>query len=294
MRPTDPGGAPADGPGAVGGSEEGRPLSRISQTFERLEAGRTRGLIVYLTAGDPSPQQTVDFILALERGGADVVELGVPFSDPVADGPVIQRASERALRAGMTVAKALDVLRRVREQSLIPLVVFSYLNPVLRYGWEEFTEDAAAAGADGVLLTDLSVEEADPYLEPMRRRSLDPIFLASPTTPRERLRKLSQSSRGFVYLVSRAGVTGERRSISESALPLIERARSVTALPLALGFGLSKREHMEALAPHVDAVVVGSAIVRMIGDHARHDDLPARLTAFCAELKAGLALKTPA
>ena len=269
-------------------------MSRISKTFERLEAEHTRGLIVYLTAGDPDADRTVDFILALEKGGADIIELGVPFSDPIADGPVIQRASERSLRAGTTVRGVLEILRRVREKCEIPVVVFSYLNPVLRYGFEKFTQDAAEGGADGALLTDLSVDEAGPYMEQMERRGLDPIFLVAPTTPRERLRKLSQSSRGFVYLVSRTGVTGERQSISERAMPLIERARAVSELPLAVGFGLSKREHMEALAPHVDAAVVGSAVVRMIGEHGEDEDLPDRLTAFCAELKAGLALKTSA
>ncbi len=269
-------------------------MSRISKTFERLEAERTRGLIVYLTAGDPHPERTADLILALERGGADIIELGVPFSDPIADGPVIQRASERSLLAGTTLKSALNILRGVREKSEIPLVVFSYLNPVLRYGFDKFTADAAAAGADGALLTDLSVDEAGPYMEQMKLHGLDPIFLVAPTTPKERLRRLSQSSRGFVYLVSRIGVTGERESISERAMPLIERARSVSELPLAVGFGLSKREHMEALAPHVDAAVVGSAIVRLIGDHGDDEDLPARLTALCADLKAGLTLKMSA
>ena len=269
-------------------------MSRINKTFEKLKGERTSGLIVYLTGGDPRPDRTVDFILALEQGGADIVELGVPFSDPVADGPVIQRASERSLRAGTTLSGVLNIVCQVRQTSEIPLVIFSYLNPVLRYGFEKFTEDAAAAGADGALLTDLNVDEAGLYTEQMERKGLDPVFLVAPTTPLERIRTLSQSSRGFVYLVSRVGVTGEQRSISERAIPLIERARSVSKLPLALGFGLSKREHMEALAPHVDAVVVGSAVVRMIGDHGEKEDLPSRLTALCSELKAGLALKIPA
>ena len=267
-------------------------MSRISKTFEQLNTGRSRGLVVYLTGGDPHPDRTVDFVLALEKGGADIVELGVPFSDPVADGPVIQCASERSLQAGTNLAGVLDILRRIRERSDIPLVIFSYLNPVLRYGFEKFTEDAAMAGADGALLTDLNVDEAGAYMEQMEHRGLDPVFLIAPTTSLERIKTLSQSSRGFLYLVSRTGVTGEQKSISERAIPLVERVRSVSKLPLALGFGLSERKHMEEVAPHVDAAVVGSAVVRMIGDQGDEKSLPSRLTALCAELKAGLRLDT--
>lgn len=267
-------------------------MSRIAKTFEKLKKEKVSGLIVYLTGGDPYVDRTVDFILALEQGGADIVELGVPFSDPVADGPVIQLASERSLQAGTTLVSILDILRRVRRRSEIPIVIFSYLNPILRYGFDKFTKDAADAGADGVLLTDLNVDEADLYIEQMERRGLDPVFLVAPTTPLERIRTLSQSSKGFVYLVSRVGVTGEQQSISERAIPLIKRARSVSELPLAVGFGMSKREHMEALAPHVDAVVVGSTVVKMIGDHGTEEDFPSRLTTLCAELKAGLASKS--
>ncbi len=265
-------------------------MSRISKSFERLGREKARGLIVYLTAGDPHPDRTVDLILGLEKGGADIIELGVPFSDPIADGPVIQRASERALAAGTTLKAVLRILTELRSRSEIPVVIFSYLNPILRYGFERFAADAAVAGADGALLTDLNVDEAGPYLEEMRRHELDPIFLASQTTHDDRLKQLAQSSSGFVYLVSRAGVTGEQQALSNHAIPLIKRTRAVTSLPLAVGFGLSTKEHMQSLAPHVDGAVVGSAVVRLIAKHHNEPDLAARLAAYCAELKSGLVL----
>ena len=265
-------------------------MSRITPTFERLQRENARALIAYITAGDPSPDHTVNLVLALEKGGADIIELGVPFSEPIADGPVIQKAGERALQAGMTLEKVLDILRELRAQSEIPVIVFSYLNPILRYGFEKFTADAAQAGADGALLTDLNIEEAGPFLSEMNRHGLDPVFLVSQTTPDDRLKKLSQSSAGFVYLVSRAGVTGERDSVSDQAVELIERTRRLTSLPLAVGFGLSKPEHMRALAPYADGAVVGSAFMRLIEEHRSAPDLAARLEAFAAQLKAGLRL----
>ncbi len=265
-------------------------MTRIEKAFERLKKENTRGLIAYITAGDPCPERTVELVLALEQGGADIVELGVPFSDPIADGPVIQRAGERALKAGTTLTKVLGILRELRQRSQIPVIVFSYLNPVLRYGFERFARDAAAAGADGALMTDLNIEEAEPYLREIRRNNLDPVFLVSQTTPDDRLRKLSQSSAGFVYLVSRAGVTGEQAALSEHALALIERTRRVTALPLALGVGLSKPEHMAALAPYADAAVVGSAFMRVIEEHHSQPDLASRLTVLARQLKGGLVL----
>ena len=265
-------------------------MSRIARTFERLKREQTRGLIIYLTAGDPHPDRTVDLILGLEKGGADIIELGVPFSDPIADGPVIQRASERSLAAGTTLETVLAILNDLRIRSQIPVVIFSYLNPILRYGFERFAADAAAAGADGALLTDLNVEEARPYLQQMRRHGLDPIFLVSQTTREGRLKQLSQSSSGFVYLVSRAGVTGEQQSLSNHAIPLIERTRAVTSLPLVVGFGLSTRQHMLSLAPYADGAVVGSAVVRLVAKHQDEPDLAARLGAYCAELKSGLVL----
>ena len=264
------------------------PMNRIERTFEQLKASGDRGLIAYLTAGDPSPERTPGLILALEAGGADIIELGVPFSDPMADGPVIQLASERALAAGTTFRKVLEIVRETRKSSEIPIIVFSYLNPILRYGFERFAQDAAEAGADGALLTDLSIEAADPYIEEMRKRGLATVFLGSQTSTNERLRRLADASSGFLYLVSTAGVTGMRDAVSQQAAPLLERARRQTAIPLAVGFGLSKREHMEAVAPYADAAVVGSAFMRVVENNQSAPDLESKLRDLAAELKAGL------
>ncbi len=221
-------------------------------------------MIAYLTAGDPSPAATPELVAALERGGADLIELGVPFSDPIADGPVIQQAGDRAIKAGTTLAKVLDIAAEIRKTSEVPLLLFTYLNPALRYGFERLARDAKAAGIDGCLLTDVSVEEAEDYVRVMREAGLDTVFLAAPTSTDERLKLIARYSSGFVYLVSRTGITGEQSDISASALPLIERMRAHTTLPLAMGFGISKPEHVAALAGAVEAVVVGSAIVRQI------------------------------
>ena len=269
------------------------PPGRIARTFARLRSEGVRGLIAYLTAGDPCPSRTVGLIQALERGGADIVELGVPFSDPIADGPVIQRASDRALKAGTSVRTVLQLVRDLREQSDVPIVVFSYLNPVLRYGFERFAEDAARAGVDGALLIDLGIEEAERYVHEMRARGLDCIFLVTQTTRAARVGQIAGHSSGFVYLVSRAGVTGVRDSISSEAILLIDRTRAATALPLAVGFGLSKREHMEAVAPHAEAAVVGSAFMRLVEEHANDNGLEGRLEALAAEFKSGLAVPHP-
>lgn len=268
---------------------DGLGSTRIARAFARLEAERRRGLIAYITAGDPSPAHTVELIAGLERGGADIVELGVPFSDPIADGPVIQRASDRALKAGTTVESVLQSIRGLRRQSEIPLLVFSYLNPILRYGFERFAADAAEAGADGALLTDLNIEEAGPYVAAMRKRGLDCVFLASQTTGDARLAEIARRSSGFVYLVSTAGVTGVRERLSSSALPLIRRARGQTDLPLAIGFGLSTRGHMQAVAPYADAAVVGSAFIRIVERHGGDADLADRLASLARDLKQGLA-----
>lgn len=262
-------------------------MTRIGRRFAQLHKADERGLVAYLTAGDPSLQQTPGLVEALERGGADIVELGVPFSDPIADGPVIQRASERALRAGTTLRGILEVVTQIRRRSQIPLVIFSYLNPVVRYGFARFATDAAAAGADGALLTDLSVEEAGPFVSEMRRHDLDTIFLAAPTSTPRRLELVARYSTGFVYLVSRTGVTGERESLSDSVGPLIAAMRARTSLPLAVGFGLSRPEHLAELAPLADAAAVGSAFMRVVEEHQSSPDLAAKLEQCAAQLKAG-------
>jgi tryptophan synthase alpha chain len=239
-------------------------MTRIGRLFEKLAKEKRCGMITYLTAGDPTPEATPKLVAALERGGADLVELGVPFSDPIADGPVIQLAGDRALRAGTTLAKVLQIAKKIRETSEIPLLLFTYLNPALRYGFERLARDAKAAGIDGCLLTDASVEEAADYVKVMRAAGLDTVFLAAPTSTERRLKLVAEYSSGFIYLVSRTGITGEQQALSDAALPLIGRMRKHTDLPLAVGFGISKPEHVAALAPHAEAVVVGSAIVRQI------------------------------
>ena len=263
-------------------------MTRIGKLFENLVHERRKGMIAYLTAGDPSPAATPALVEALVRGGADLIELGVPFSDPIADGPVIQRAGERALAAGMTLGGVLESARTVRKSSEVPLLLFTYLNPVLRYGLERLAKDAAAAGIDGCLLTDASVEEAHEYVGAMHAQGLDTVFLAAPTSTERRLKLVAQYSTGFVYLVSRTGVTGERDSLSDAVGPLIKSMRKITDLPLAVGFGISRPEHVAEVAAQADAVVVGSAIVRVIEQHAGSPDLPRELEAFVRRLRGGL------
>lgn len=253
-------------------------MSRIQSLFKGRKA-----LIAYLTAGDPTPECTPDLVRALERGGADLIELGVPFSDPIADGPVIQRGADRALKSGTTVKKVLEIARKIREYSQIPLLLFTYLNPVLRYGLEKLAQDAKAAGIDGCLLTDLSVEEAAPYIKVMRSAGLDTVFLAAPTSTPERLKLVAEYSTGFVYLVSRTGVTGERASLSDSVQPLVESMRAATNLPLAVGFGISTPEQAREVARIADGVVVGSAIVRLIEQNGD-------LESFARKLRQGIDL----
>jgi tryptophan synthase alpha chain len=262
-------------------------MTRIGRLFENLKRDGRKGLIAYLTVGDPSPEQTPALVEALVRGGADLIELGVPFSDPIADGPVIQAAGERALKAGTTLRRVLQVAAEIRQKSEVPLLLFTYLNPVVRYGLERLAEDAAAAGIDGCLLTDASVEEAEDYAAAMHRHGLDTVFLAAPTSTERRLRLVAQYSTGFVYLVSRTGVTGERDSLSASVAPLVKAVRAVTALPLAVGFGISRAEHVAELGRQVEAVVVGSAIVRLIERNAGNASLEIQLESFVRELKHG-------
>src|SRR5215469_13661647 len=222
-------------------------------------------LVAYVTCGDPDLATTREIILAAIEAGADVVELGVPFSDPVADGPVIQRASERALQRGTSLPQVLTLAAEIRQQAQSTgLIIFSYLNPILRMGMEKFCKVARAAGVDGVLVTDLPVEEAGVYLQAMREHDLSPIFLAAPTSPDERLRRIAGASRGFVYAVSRTGVTGQRQQLAEDAWKLVKRLRAVTKLPIALGFGISNAEQFTEVGEFADAVVVGSAIVETV------------------------------
>src|SRR5271163_2017421 len=251
--------------------------TRISKLFDRLRAEKRPALIAYIVGGDPSPAATPGIVAALERGGADLIELGVPFSDPVADGPVIQRGSDRALKAGTKLTTVLDIASQIRKQSEIPLLLFTYLNPVLRYGLEPLARAAVAGGIDGCLLTDLSVEEAEPYIHVMRQAELDTVFLAAPTSTQRRLELVAKYSTGFVYLVSRTGVTGERSTVSDAVTPLVNAMRKVTGLPLAVGFGISTADQVRAVGSVADGVVVGTAVVRVVEQNAANPDLPAKL-----------------
>ena len=245
------------------------------------------GLVAYLTAGDPDLETTRDIALAAIDAGADVIELGVPFSDPLADGPVIQRASERALRHGTTLRDVLRIaaeLRSVRPEA--GLVIFSYYNPILRYEVERFCSDAEQAGVDGVLVTDMIVEEAGDYLEHLEAHNLAPIFLAAPTSPDVRLDRIAKTSRGFVYAISRTGITGTRQSLESDAEGLVSRLRRYTDLPIAVGFGISNAEHFAAVGEFADAAVIGSALVQIIEQSAAQD-APNSIARFIKGLRAG-------
>ena len=263
--------------------------TRITRRFEELSRSGDLGLVAYITAGDPSLVATRRIVLAAAEAGADVVELGVPFSDPLADGPVIQRASERALAAGTTLSGVLDLVRDIRRESQVPLVVFSYFNPVLQMGLESFAERAQAAGADGVLITDLTPEDSADYRRALRTRGLDTIFLAAPTTGDARMRRIAEASSGFLYIISRTGVTGERDALADELPALLRRARQATPLPLAVGFGISLPGHVSLLGGLADAAVVGSALVAEVERAGSADEAAANVAARVRLLKqAGL------
>jgi len=238
--------------------------TRIGKRFAELRAAGELGLVAYITAGDPTLDATLQFVLALADAGADVIELGVPFSDPLADGPTIQRASERALKSGTTLAKVLELVGRIRKVSQVPLVLFSYYNPILQMGLEKFAKASAEAGADGVLTTDLTPEESDEYRPILRAHGLDTVFLAAPTSSDERLKIISAASSGFLYLISRTGVTGAKDSLSDELPALLRRVHQFSELPVAVGFGISQPGHVAVLGGLADAAVVGSALVSEI------------------------------
>jgi tryptophan synthase alpha chain len=243
------------------------------------------GLVAYVTAGDPSIAATRDIAIAAIDAGADVIELGVPFSDPLADGPIIQRASERALARGTNLKQVLAVAREIRAaRPAAGLVIFTYLNPILRYGLARFADDAKAAGADGVLALDMIVEEAADYLAELARVDLAPVFVAAPTSPDARLEAIATHSKGFVYAISRTGITGKQQSVAADAAALVERIRRWTTLPVAVGFGISNAEHFAQVAEFADAAVVGSAIVELV-ERSQPDEAPGAVARFIEGLR---------
>jgi tryptophan synthase alpha chain len=244
-------------------------MSRIDERFARLRGARQTGLVTYVTAGDPDLARSAEIIGRLDRAGADVLEIGVPFSDPLADGPVIQRATERALAAGVTLSSVLGMLKVVRHSVSAPIVIFSYANPILRMGLETFVTEARAAGVDGVLTLDMPPEEGAAFRSAFDGAGIDTIFLLSPTTTVERIRRASELGSGFLYGISRLGVTGVRDTVDESARQLAERVKLETRLPLALGFGISRPEHVRSIGQWADAAVVGSALVKVIAEHGQ-------------------------
>jgi tryptophan synthase alpha chain len=259
-------------------------MSRIRDIFAELRRSGRGGFIPFITAGDPDLETSELLLIELAAAGADIIELGVPFSDPVADGEVIQRASERALRNGVTLREILACLARARERIDVPVVLFSYFNPLLQFGIDRLANEAKQAGIDAVLITDLIPEEAQSWAEALYQRELDPIFLAAPTTSDKRLARIARQARGFIYAVSRAGVTGARDEMTRDAETLVQRVRSVSDLPIAVGFGVSTAEQVRNIWRFADAAVVGSAIVREIEKLTGSPNLVSRIGEFARSL----------
>jgi tryptophan synthase alpha chain len=259
-------------------------MSRIAKQFKELKQSGRKGFIPFVTAGDPNLETSLEIVRALADSGADVIELGVPFSDPMADGPTIQRSSQRALKNRTNLVQILDLVGRLRRNSDVPVVLFSYLNPLLRYGVEKLRDDAAAVGIDGVLVTDAVEDEAKEIGDLLTKKDIDLISLVAPTTTDERLAKIGSAARGFIYAVSRAGVTGARADTSAEAENLVSRVRRFTDLPVAVGFGISTAEQVRDVWRYADAAVVGSAIVAEIEKNSEAADLPEQIRQFVGML----------
>ncbi len=258
--------------------------NRLDACFQQLRATGKRAFVAYVCAGDPDLERTIDIVLALEKAGADIIELGLPFSDPLADGVVNQMAADRALRAGASTQGVLDMIRRLRERSQVPLVLFTYLNPVYAFGYERFHQEAAAAGADGVLVLDLPPDEAAQNAELKPAPGLRHIQLIAPTSSPERIRAIAASAEGFIYYVSRLGVTGAQVSVAEGIAEQVAVIQAASTVPVCVGFGVSNPAQAAEIAAKADGVVVGSAIVRLIEKHGADSDLPERLLAFVKPL----------
>lgn len=258
--------------------------SRITQRFKQLQAEGRKAFIPYITAGDPDLATTENLLSALAEAGADVIELGVPFSDPMADGPVIQRASERALQNPIGIADVLPLVSRFREKSDVPIMLFTYFNPLLQFAGENMGETLQAAGVDGVLITDLIPEEADAFVAQMRGAGIDTIFLVAPTSTDERIRMIAEYSSGFVYVVARTGVTGLREQMSSDVRSIVERVRRYTELPVAVGFGISTHEHVREVWQYADGAVVGSRLVLEIEKNLGANNLVEQVAALTKQL----------
>ena len=259
-------------------------MNRIDQKFSDLRAVGRKALIAYISAGDPHLEATRELAWAFEEAGVDILELGVPFSDPLADGIVNQLAAARALAAGATVRGVLDCVRAIRARSQLPIVLYTYMNPIYRYGFAQFHRDAEAAGVDGLLILDLPPDEDAQNSELSQATGLKRIRLIAPTTPPARIAQLTTGASGFIYYVSREGVTGERAEIATSLGEGVAAIRATTALPIAVGFGISNPEHVRQVAQHADGIVVGSAIVKQIGEFGSDPGLVAKLSAFVRPL----------
>ena len=260
---------------------------RIGVKFEELNAKGEKAFIPFIMAGDTDLETTIRVVTELERSGSHIVELGIPFSDPVADGPTIQRAGARALRHGYAMADYLKAIEAIRRETDVPLLLFSYYNPIYQYGLEALARDARSAGVDGVLVTDITPEESEEYCACMERHSLDPVFLVAPTSSEERVAKIAACSRGFIYVVSRAGVTGAQQKLSDTVWPTVERVRKHTELPVAVGFGISHPDQVRAVWRICDGAVVGSAIVAEMENVKDRSELLPKVGSFCAWLTGG-------
>jgi tryptophan synthase alpha chain len=256
----------------------------IEGTFEKVLSENRIALIPFITAGDPSLAQTEELVMTLAKDGADIVELGVPFSDPLADGPAIQRASERSLKKGATLRRILVTVEKIREKSGIPLVLMSYYNPILKMGLDVFVKRAVTAGVDGIIIPDLPPEEAGDWIQSARRAKLATIFLVAPTSTEERIQKIARVSRGFIYYVSLTGVTGARKNLQQDVRQRVNLIRRFTKLPVCVGFGISKPEHVRQLADGADGVIVGSALVNLI-ERNKGDKLHQKVGGFIRSLK---------
>jgi tryptophan synthase alpha chain len=260
-------------------------MSRIESAFSSLQAKGEKALVIYLTAGDPSLEGSREIVLGLDAAGVDCVEIGVPFSDPTADGPIIQAASQRALRNGTTLSSILDMIESIRKVSEIPVVLFGYYNPILSYGTERFAARAQEAGVDGILVVDLPLEEAAELRQYTDPKNIDFISLIAPTTNTERVKTIASHATGFLYYISITGVTGTAKPHAEEVATDIKRIRTVTALPLVVGFGISTPQQAKEIAPYADGIVIGSAVVRMIEEHSHRPDLVSVVSQYARAIK---------